>query len=117
MTRFLWCAAWTMAIIWAIMLIGIVAWALIVAWGLTNPLHAESCKPPNVARVLDGLDPTSTTFTTQNTTVLAWPRFQLVCPPEGACRYEAVKPPPSPPVVNVICLTPAEHEAALERGR
>lgn len=75
--------------------------------------YAETCNPPNVARTVEGLVPTFPLMTL----VVPYrpPALSLSCPKNGACQY--VLDPPPPPPVNVICLTPTEHEAALERGR
>jgi hypothetical protein len=70
------------------------------------PSHAETCKPPDVPRVvIDNTRPTSTTLTV----------WELACPVEGPCSYKAVVIPQGPQ--NVICLTPPEHQAALERAQ
>ena len=71
---------------------------ILAALFLTTAAHAETCKAPNVARVL-----------------LEMRKGDVVCHDEGLCWYK-----PSPDYSNwttTICLTPAEHEAALERGR
>ncbi len=78
------------------------------------PLYEKVCKAPDVPRVVEGLLPG---LTIPHDAVLRVSTYSLVCPQEGWCHYEAEKVTPPPPDTNVICLTPAEHEAALERGK
>ncbi len=78
------------------------------------PSHAETCKPPDVPRVvIDNrsfcdLPACLATHSDRVDVVLA-------CPVEGPCSYKAVVTPSGPQ--NVICLTPEAHQAALERAQ
>lgn len=81
-----WIAAW------------IVFWPVAGGWmTATETARAETCKPPNVARV---------------ELVAKVTRGRLVCPPDGECSREFEV---RGDYRSVICLTPDEHAAALAR--
>lgn len=88
---------------------------LIVAAALfATQAHAENCKAPNVERVVEGIDPTPPQMSFA-LPILHLPAVSLACPAEGPCGYVLEDKFQAP--VRVICLTPDEHAAALERGR
>lgn len=62
---------------------------------LTLPAHASSCRAPDVPRVVETGRPV------------------IACPETGNCRWVAGETFR----VDLECLTPADHAAALERGR
>lgn len=76
------------------------------------PVYEKVCKAPNVPRVV--VD----TYV-QQAVVCGAPTMILVCPIEGVCYYEFGRPATTcdNTVKQVLCLTPAEHEAALARSK
>ena len=85
--------------------------ALLLLPGLT---FASGCEWPNVARVVQGFNPSATSGTI--TLFGHLPAYVLACPQSGPCGYVDAAPPP-PPVVNVICLTPEQNAEAEARNR
>lgn len=61
----------------------------------------DKCKAPDIARVVADLQP-------------SW-NGPLICPDVGMCFHDIGDMARG--VSVVVCLTPAEHEAALVRGR
>lgn len=81
-------------------LLPLVAWMLAVSIAVAR---GEDCKPPNVARAI---------------LFLGHATSELICPSVGLC-YRVVDDTDqwSAGVVKIVCLTPDQHKAALERGR
>lgn len=75
--------------------------------------RADTCAPPNVARVVEvPFTPSVTIDSMVHTRNLV-----LSCPTEGACHWVAEPEPPPTLPTEVRCLTPDQEAAAIERGR
>ena len=71
---------------------------------LLIPLAAQAadvCKPPNVARVV--ISPAG------------YETAPLHCPARGVCWHEHPEPWERAATIRVVCMSPQEHEKALER--
>lgn len=69
---------------------------------LATSAHAATCEPPNVARAV-----VAPAYGTPS---------QLGCPSEGLC-WQTSTWVERAVVIHMICLTPSDHAAALERGK
>ena len=70
---------------------------ILVGLVLATSAHAESCKPPNVARTV-------------------YPRLiQMACPAEGACRWDSFHGMETK--LDVVCLNPKQNAEAESRWR